>query len=905
MTGKLRLVVIIIGVIGFLFIPGIVNWVSDYLFFAETGFVQVFVTALTARLGLFVATLAICFWFLRTNFSTAIRSKVPWFASLPIAETPVTLNQSNTSKIATGVSVFFAFLLASVMAGNWQAMLLYFNQVPFTQLEPVFHRDISFYVFSLPVLNLVLQLVRTLIFVALVGVGVIYFLRGSLQLINSLKGIRSGLKKIGQSARWHIGALVSLIFLLQAASIYLSRFGLLTQGKQVLYGATFTDVNVLLPILMIQLVLAVFVAVGAMVFAGSGKPGLLIGTFVLYLGAGLAKGVVPALVQRFVVTPNELVKETPYLKHHMSLTRQAYNLDIVEEKQLAADVALSGEDINNNDLTIKNVRLWDREPLLSTFSQIQEIRTYYDFNSVSNDRYVIDGELRQVMLSPRELDSNSLPTKNWINTHLTFTHGYGLTAGPVNQVTAEGLPVLFVKDLPPKSDVDGLKVDRPELYYGLIASDYVIVNTKAQEFDYPKGDEQVYTNYQGNGGVQLDSLAKRLLYTVKFGSLNILLNSDINRSSRVLYYRQIEERVRRLAPFLDFDSDPYMVVAEGKPYWVIDAYTSSSRYPYSQALALGSKRVNYVRNSVKVVVDTYEGKVNFYLADTKDPIIAAYGQVFPKMFKALSDLPESLRAHLRYPEDIFTLQTNIYTVFHMREPQIFYNKEDQWEIPSIVSPENTSEAKRLAPRHMIMKLPGEEEAEYILMLPFTPRAKDNLSAWIVARNDGENYGKLVAYSFPKDKLVFGPKQVIGRINQDAEVSRQITLWDQRGSQVIQGPLLVIPIEESLIYVRPLYLKASDGKIPELKRVIVAYENQIAMSETLEGALANIFGGETGQQARPQVQEQPSGREVISQPDLINQANRLYEEALNAQRSGSWGVYGEKIRELGEVLRNLR
>ncbi|KKU38692.1 MAG: hypothetical protein UX52_C0002G0072 [Candidatus Amesbacteria bacterium GW2011_GWA1_46_35] len=520
---------------------------------------------------------------------------------------------------------------------------------------------------------------------------------------------------------------------------------------------------------------------------------------------------------------------------------------------------------------------------------------------MDNDRYIIDGEVRQIMLSPRELASESLPNKAWINERLTFTHGFGLAAGPVNQVTPEGLPVLFVKDLPPKSEVKELAVTRPEIYYGEILNDYVITKTKSKEFDFPKGEENVYTTYAGKGGVELNSLVRRFLYAFRFASLKMFLSGDITGESRILYNRNVKERVAKVAPFLTYDRDPYVVVAEGKLYWIVDAYTSTDKYPYSQPLPLNGGKVNYIRNSVKVVVDAYDGATTFYQADPDDSIIKTYAKIFPKTFRPLSDLPKSLVPHLRYPEDIFTLQTAVYATYHMDDPQIFYNKEDLWEIPAIaVEGEQQAEGRVpvMTPRHMIMKLPGEKKEEYILMLPFTPRAKDNLSAWMVARNDGQQYGKLVVYRFPKDKLVFGPKQVIGRINQDAEVSRQISLWDQRGSAVIQGSLLAIPIEESLLYVRPLYLKADIGKIPELKRVIVAYENKIAMEETLEAGLARLFGAGTGERAKP-------ASVIVPTENLTQQAGEAYDAAIRAQRDGDWGRYGEEIKKLGEILNKLR
>ena len=785
--------------------------------------------------------------------------------------------------------------------------------------------------FSLPLFSLALGLIKIVILVSLISCGAIYVLRGSLNLSSILgkfdlskltgqpKGpfdkLRAGLiPKSAKNpisdpkARLHIGILLFLFLTTIAIGTHLSLYNLLTAQSGPVFGAAFTDANIMVPILQVSVFVYGLAAILALFYGISGKITPLFGAIFLTVIVGLASSIIPSIFQKLVVSPNELTKETPFIKHNIAASRKAYGLDRVEEREIAASKSITASDIASNNLTIKNVRLWDREPLLSTFSQIQEIRTYYEFSSVDNDRYTINNELRQIMLSPRELASDSLPNKNWINERLTFTHGYGIAAGPVNQVTPEGLPVLFVKDLPPKSEVKELEVTRPEVYYGEIPNEYVIVKTKSKEFDYPKGEENVYSNYSGKGGVEINSPVRRLLYALRFGSLKLFLSGDITKESRILYYRNIKERVSKIAPFLTFDRDPYLVIAEGKMYWILDAYTSTDRYPYSQPLPLNGDKVNYIRNSVKAVVDAYDGTIKFYQADLDDPIIKTYTKIFPKTFRKIEEMPKGLISHLRYPEDIFTLQTAIYTTYHMDDPQIFYNKEDQWEIPAIASgnaAQTENETPTMNPRHLIMKLPGEKKEEFILMLPFTPRAKDNLSAWMVARNDGQEYGKLVVYRFPKDKLVFGPKQIIGRINQDAEVSRQISLWDQGGSQVIQGSLLVIPIEESLVYVRPLYLKAATGKIPELKRVIVAYENKIAMENTLEAGLAKIFG-------TPEGQTKPSGETSVApvstdttKEGLLKQANESYETAIRAQREGDWGRYGEEIKKLGEILKKLQ
>jgi len=598
----------------------------------------------------------------------------------------------------------------------------------------------------------------------------------------------------------------------------------------VVTGIGFADYYGQLPIPHTMSILSLFGA-GLSFFIATGR-GLkkvalaLIGIGVIYFAGSFY----PKILQNFVVNPNELIKETPFIEHTISGSLLAYGLNNTESKKLTGAESLNAESIKANSLTIENIRLWDQEPLLDTLGQLQEIRTYYQFNSVDHDRYTIDGKYRQTLLSPRELKSENLPNRTWINEHLTFTHGYGVSLSPVNKITPQGLPVLLIKDIPPRSSVD-LKVGQPEIYFGELSNDHVFVNTGTKEFDYPEGEKNVYKNYEGSGGFPVDSFINKALLAARFKTLKILFSQDINNESRVLMYRNITERVLKVAPFLRLDSDPYLVVTEGKMKWIYDAYTVSDRFPYSQTIP---RFGNYVRNSVKVVIDAYDGSMDFFISDPNDPIIQTWKNVFPELFKELNEMSEDLRKHIRYPSDLFTIQAFIYATYHMKAPQVFYNKEDLWEIPEI-------DNKMMEPYYTIMKLPGNKAEEYILMLPFTPSGKSNLSAWMVAQSDGENYGKLIAYTFPKQKLIYGPNQIVARINQDAEVSRQISLWDQRGSKVIQGTMLVIPIEESLIYVRPLYLKADAGKIPELKRVIVGYEDTIAMERTLEEALAKIFG----------------------------------------------------------------
>ena len=898
--------------LSFIFFSTLVFLVTDWWWFSEVGFSQIFTISLLTKIFLFLGAAIFSLIFLLANFTASSYSKIPWMATIPesLVGQMVSFDNRLLIKIVIVASIILSLFFGIIVASSWQDVLKFIHATPFGIKDPIFEKDVGFYVFHLPILGLTLGIIKILTIFSLIGSIAIYILRGSFNLASFMAKLgKNRLDKTNSAspgARLHIAILLFILLLTIAADIYLSLFKLLTSQSGPVFGPVFTDVNVIIPLLRASMVASILVALGSLYWGIKGKISFLLGTIAIYFLLGLTSAFVPPIFNKLIVAPNELAKETPFIKNNILATREAFGLHNIDEREISGDKTLTSTDIANNGPTIKNVRLWDRSPLLSTFSQIQEIRTYYEFNSISNDRYIIDGEIRQTMLSLRELSSESLPNRSWINERFTFTHGYGITAGPVNQVTTEGLPVLFVKDLPPKSEVKELAINRPEIYFGELSNDYVFVKTKSKEFDYPEGEENVFTTYQGSAGVEIDSFAKRLFYAIRFNSLKILLSNDITHESKILYYRRIKERVSKIAPFLTFDRDPYAVIADGKIYWIMDGYTSTNLYPYSQPLLLNTERVNYIRNSAKLVLDAYNGTVTFYQADMDDPIINTYAKIFPKTFRPLSEMPKSLISHLRYPEDIFTLQTTAYTIYHMGEPQIFYNKEDQWEIPSIAPEGESTDSNNLsaiAPRHIIMKLPEEKEEEYILMLPFTPRGKDNLSAWMVARNDRQNYAKLLVYRFPKQKLIFGPKQVIARINQDAEISRQITLWDQRGSQVIKGPLLVIPIEESLIYVQPLYLKADAGKIPELKRVIVAYKNKIAMEETLEEGLAKIFGTDTTEAEEKEKKEKP----IATAPPqniqgIISQAIDTYENALRAQREGNWTRYGEEIKRLGEILK---
>ena len=877
------------------FLPQFISLYVDWLWFKDVKFEKIFTTKLNAQVIAAFAGVLIGFIISYINIrismqATKDRAIVPSFHNQAMPQLGI-LRHFDRIKII--VPVLIGLFVGLLLNNNWLTFLYYLNGVDSGYSDPIFGKDISFYLFTLPVYEIISSVLLLILVLSLVISALNYVLKGAV--FFTRKGISSE-----RYASAHFSVIGFFIFLVLAFNAYIEMHTILYSSHGHVAGATYKDVHAVIPFLKAKVFVAIAAAVLLIGNIALRRNLISIGTVVVYLTVSfIGSTVYPAILQKFVVAPNELVKETPYITYNISSTRKGFGLDKVEERNITGSTALDRNDIKKNSATIKNIRLWDHRPLLDTFSQIQEIRTYYEFTLVGNDRYMINGEYRQTMLSPRELSTESIPTRNWINETLTFTHGYGITLGPVNQVTPEGLPVLLIKDIPPVSTVADVKVGRPEIYYGKLSSKYVIVNTKSKEFDYPSGEENVYTEYSGKGGVVIDSFLKKIAFSAYYGSLKLFLSNDITRESRILFHRNILERVHEVMPFLMFDNDPYMVVSDdGQLFWIYDAYTASGKFPYSQRIENG---INYIRNSVKVTINAYDGSMKFYIADKEDPVIRTISRTFPGTLQSLSEMPADLKKHIRYPLDIFGIQTQVYATYHMEVPQIFYNKEDQWEIPVMGT---SKEATAMESYYTIMKLPEEKKEEFILMVPFNPKKKDNLSAWMVARSDGEDYGKLMVYRFPKDRLVYGPKQIVARINQDTEISRQISLWDQRGSQVIQGTLLVIPIENSLIYVQPLYLRAETGKIPELKRVIVAYENRIAMEETLDAALSRIFGD-----VRVSEEAVPSKAVLLpavkEEKGLASVAGEHFDRAMNAQREGNWALYGEEIRKLGEIIKKMR
>jgi uncharacterized protein len=910
-----RLIVIAAAAVLFFGLPSIVRAYTDWLWFHEIQFPSVFTTTWTTRLMLGAIVFLLVWGWLYLNLRVAlqaVRFTAPfvWTAQQGVQlELP---GRRQLQRLAFWGSAVVSVPIALIASGQWLAWLAFRHAVPFGTADPILGYDAAFYVFTLPVLELLRNGIQALVVLAAIGSGAAYVLAGALGLAPT------GGLIVSRPAQRHLALLAAVFFLMLAFGAWLDRPRALLTDAGIVHGASYTDVNARFPVAAIRIV----VAIGAAALAVLASVRRLSFVFIaagVYFAVVLVGGAYAAAIQRFVVTPNEQSREAPYIQHHIAATRFAFGLNNVDERELSGEARLSAADIARNGATFRNVRLWDHEQLLETFGQLQEIRPYYDFYSVDNDRYTINGEFRQVMLSARELNSEALQNRTWINEHLTFTHGYGLTLGPVNQVTEEGLPVLFVRDLPPVSTVD-LTIKEPSVYFGELSNEYVLVRSKALEFHYPSGDDNVTTHYTGKAGVPIGSLWRKAIFAMRFRAQQLVFSSDITADTRILFHRRIGERVKHVAPFLWYDGDPYLVVHDGRLTWIQDAYTVSRGYPYSEPAQIG---VNYMRNSVKITIDAYDGTMVFYLADPSDPVAATYARIFPGLFRPLSSMPEPIRRHVRYPEDLFGVQTAMYSTFHMTNPVVFYNKEDQWEIPAI--DQRDGEAAVMQPYYTVMKLPGESGSEFIQMVPLTPRRKDNLAAWMVARSDGEHYGQLVVFRFPKQKVVYGPRQVVARVNQDQVISPQITLWNQQGSQVIQGTLLVVPVEESLVYIRPLYLRAQGGRIPELKRVIVAYQNTIVMEPTLEAGLDRIFGPQATAGFRADTERlaaergealgaAPSSKPGAPMPPpaaseslhtLANRARDHYQRAIEAQRAGNWAQYGREIEELGRVIEQMR
>jgi uncharacterized protein len=914
MRGKYLAILIAIVVVGVILLGRAGNTLVDWLWFSSIGYEGVFWTIFTARTGLFLTVFAVstgAFWLsgsLALHFAgqVAARPVRPTF-STGAQQTSLQLLAGYVSPhvparlLVAGAAVLLGLLTAAIELSNWEMALRFLHQVPYGESEPVFGKDIGFYLFSLPAYVALKNWLLLVLFFSAVLAGAVYWVQGDIEFDRPPRGL-------SPAALLHGALLLGLYFAVKAWSYALDRFLLLYSDNGIVVGAGYTDLHVRLPILWFLVGLAILCAIAAAATARWRTWRLPAAAMLLLFASSiLVSGLFSALFNRFYVKPSELQLETPYIERNIALTRQAYNLRQIAVKPFQAEEKLNFATLESNRPTTDNIRLWDVQPLMSTYAQLQEIRTYYRFLDMDIDRYRLDGAYQQVMLSPRELDPALLPSnaQTWVNLHLLFTHGNGVVMSPVTQKSSEGLPLFYLQDIPPVA-TGGPPVREPRLYFGQAEENYAIVRGSTPEFDYPKGKDNVYAAYDGADGVAIGDTARRALFSWYYGDPNILLTEYITSESRILFHRNIQDRVRTIAPVLRLDHDPYIVVSGGRLFWMQDAYTTSDWFPYAQPQSAGG--LNYIRNSVKVVIDAYNGAVDFYVSDPDDPIIKTYQRIFPGLFKPLAAMPADLQQHIRYPEDLFLVQAQLYRTYHMDRAEVFYNREDLWQFPRQPADSDAllgRDAQRMAPYYMIMRLPGEPRAEFVLMLPMVPSQRENMIAWLAARCDPPDYGKLVVYEFPKDKQVFGPFQIEARIQQNTDISQQISLWNQMGSRVIRGHLLVVPIENSILYVSPLYLRAATGQLPELKRVIAAYGDRVVMEETLGAALAALFKDTAPSAARPAEAPAATASGPAGPADArAREALVHYDRAIERLKAGDFAGFGTELDALRPLLEAL-
>ena len=913
------LVVVAVAVILLL---GARTWLSYYIdaiWFGALGYSDVFWKTLSIQSVVFLAFAAATFV---TLYGTFLALQWAYLSDLPIGHTiwiggqPLRLPVEPILRlIAIAASLLIGLASGAVMMAQWPMLALYWYAPRGAgAADPIFGKPLNFYLFTLPAWELIAGWL-TLLAVIICGVAVFFVVvAGGTRALERSRSTYRPLSWRGLSLSF------AFLLLMVAVQVYLGRYDRLFEGHTIFSGVSYTDAHITLPgllVVCIALVVGGGIAAANAIRAQRGRwlVAAMVPAVACYLGFQLAGW----YVSSFIVKPNELVREQPYITHNIELTRQAFGLDRVSQREFPAETSVQAADAANNQPTLQNIRLWDWRALQDTLRQIQEIRTYYDFPDIDIDRYEINGEERQVMLAARELNLDKLPesSRNWINEKLIYTHGYGITMNPVNGFTLEGLPTLLLSNMPVQSAVPGLTVTRPEIYFGELTNDDVYVKTRQKEFNYPQGESNSFTSYQGTGGIVLGGLLRRILIAAARSDLAKLpFSDDVNSGSRLLMRRNVRARVAALAPFLTYDPDPYIVVGEdGRLYWMMDAFTTSDSYPYSTHYRLNDDRINYMRNSVKVVIDAYDGTTTFYVFDSEDPIIAAYGRVFPGLFKDAAAMPADLRKHVRYPELLLGLQAEVYGLYHMINPEVFYNREDLWTVASEVGMNEPGEqsTQTMQPNFVLMKLPGESGMEFVEILPFTPANRNNLIGWIAGRSDGVHYGTCVAYDFPKTKLVDGPLQIEARIDQNAQLSGQLTLWNQQGSHVRRGGLLVIPIGKALLYAEPIYLQAEHSPMPELRLVVLALQERLAYGPTFESALTGLFGGaasstglgttvaEGGQQAPASAT--PSGT-AAERNALIAQAAKDLSDYQRLTAQGKLGEAGQKLEHLKRTLEQL-
>jgi len=863
-------------------------WV-DYLWFESLGYLSVFTTILSTRVALGAGSLIFTSLFIWLNLKIAGKN-------IDIEDLRLKARLKGF-EIFSASSIFVGVIAAFLCSATYMTVLRFLNSTPFGKTEAVFGNDISFYFFRLPFWNLTLGYLLALVLITTGIVAGFYYLT-----IQKKKEAEEKFSDILQGAKKHLYPLSGGFFLLLGARIYLARYSILYSDVGAVFGAGYMDINILLPLITVSSFICA--VIGILLFANLKfdkvkYPAYGAVALVVLLIFG---GVGSTLVQSYYVEPNEFNLEERYLERNINHTRSAYGIGDMEEVDFEPTYNLTAADLEEKEKTIDNVRLWDYRVLKDTYASTQELRTYYEFKDVDVDRYRFDGDKRQVMLSVRELNVDRLPeqARSWVNNHLVYTHGIGAVMSPVREVT-DGQPQFWLQDIPPKvseeaPSSEGIELKNPDVYFGEGMDNFVVTNTKMEEFDYPKGGENVFTTYGGEAGMDLGFI-DRLAFAVKFGDFRLLVSDALESDSKIIIRRDIQRRVRELVPFLYYDHDPYPVVNEGNIFWIYDSYTTSSRYPYSEPL----NGVNYIRNSVKAVIDGYNGDVNYYIVE-EDPLAKTYSKIFPDLFKEKEEMDDDLEEHIRYPQDLFTAQAEILSTYHMTNPRVFYNREDQWQVPR---ESYRGRVQKMEPYYVTLELPEKNETQFTLMLPFTPEDRPNMVAWLGAKSDEPNYGETILYRFSKEELIYGPSQIESRIDQDADISERLTLWDQRGSEVIRGNLLVIPIKDSVLYVEPVFLEGDEEAIPELRRVIVAYGDDIAMEPTLEQALLKIFGEFKDVEIPEEIPEDGElTNETSVDKELLEEARGHYEEAQRHLSQGNLSGYQDEIEKLGEVLEKM-
>ena len=917
---KITITIIFMVIIAILSSFGkLLDFWTDFLWFKEVGYTSTYIKQVFAKLYIgipfFVAFTVFIYIYLQRIKSNYYR----YMNILTTKDEEKTLNQT-MGVVSVLTALFFSFGIANSF---WMQILKFINSTSFNIKDPIFAKDIGFYVFTLPLVTEIFTfLLGFIIFLMLITI-VIYIVLISIrqpmdkeELGSKIRRLRTDnsfaslQKRVMELALDQIMLIGVVFFAIVALRSYLASFGLLYSETGAIYGAGFTDINVTLGVYRIQIAVSIISAI-ALILARYKRnkklaafgPIALVAVYLLGIGAEMA-------VQAVIVSPNELARERKYITNSVEYTKMAYGLDDIDVEEFPVDQDLTYDDLLENQDTISNISLNDYRPTNEAYNQLQGLRNYYKFHDVDIDRYIIDGKLTQMFLSVRELDKEALDdnAKTWVNQHLKYTHGYGLTMSPVNKVTSSGQPSMVVRNVPPVSDYKELEVTVPQIYFGELTNDYVVVNTDEQEFDYPMGEELQTTKYQGTAGIKLNFLNK-VLYSIREGSFKLLVSGGVNSDSKIIINRNIMDRVNKIAPFLSYDEDPYAVVVNGKIYYIIDGYTTTKYFPYAEPF---NENANYIRNSFKVIVDAYNGDVDYYIVDEKEPLVETYSKIFPKLFKPMSDMPKEFVSHLRYPQTMFDIQAKMYGTYHTNQPDIFYNREDKWEIAKQNYQGKIQEMESL---YFTFELPGEGKPEFVLSIPYTPTGKQTMTAFLVARNDGDNYGKLKLYEFPKSKTIIGPEQVEARISNNDVMSRDLALWDSRGSQVLRGNILTIPINSSILYIEPLYIRADSEKaIPEVRRIIASYNDKVVMEDTLEKALTSLFGGpsDPNEQIESSVSDEPTDIEQMpvdsplpeDEAGLIKQANELYEQAQEALKAGSLSEYEKKINELGNILKRL-